>query len=89
MNQNPLAMGADIVMHSCTKYLNGHSDLVAGAVAGPKSIMQEIWKRRVTIGGNLDPMGGFLLLRGMKTLAVRMQRHNENGMAFGHSSSEP
>ncbi len=82
MNQNPLAMGADIVMHSCTKYLNGHSDLVAGALAGSKPIVQEIWKRRVTIGGNLDPMGGFLLLRGMKTLAVRMQRHNENGMAL-------
>jgi cystathionine gamma-lyase len=82
INQNPLAMGADIVMHSCTKYLNGHSDLVAGAVAGKKSITQELWKRRVTLGGNLDPMGGFLLLRGMKTLAVRMQRHNENGMAI-------
>jgi len=81
INQNPLTMGADLVMHSCTKYLNGHSDLVAGAVAGKKSLTQEIWKRRVTLGGNLDPMGGFLLIRGMKTLAVRMQRHNQNGMA--------
>jgi cystathionine gamma-lyase len=81
INQNPLGMGADLVMHSCTKYLNGHSDLVAGAVAGKKSLTQELWKRRVTLGGNLDPMGGFLLIRGMKTLAVRMQRHNENGMA--------
>lgn len=81
INQNPLSVGADLVMHSCTKYLNGHSDLVAGAVAGRKSLTQELWKRRVTLGGNLDPMGGFLLIRGMKTLAVRMQRHNENGMA--------
>jgi cystathionine gamma-lyase len=81
INQNPLDLGVDLVMHSCTKYLNGHSDLVAGAVAGDKDLIQEIWKRRVTLGGNLDPMGAFLLLRGMKTLAVRMRQHNENGMA--------
>lgn len=82
INQNPLDLGVDLVMHSCTKYLNGHSDLVAGAVAGNKELIQEIWKRRVTLGGNLDPMGAFLLLRGMKTLAVRMRQHNENGMTI-------
>lgn len=82
INQNPLELGVDLVMHSCTKYLNGHSDLVAGAVAGSKDLVQEIWKRRVTLGGNIDPMGAFLLLRGMKTLAVRMRQHNENGMTI-------
>ncbi|QLH75721.1 MAG: aminotransferase class I/II-fold pyridoxal phosphate-dependent enzyme [Methanomassiliicoccales archaeon] len=81
-NMNPLEMGADIVMHSCTKYLNGHSDLIAGAVAGRQEIINEVWKRRITMGGTLDPMGAFLLLRGMKTLAIRMRQHNENAMTL-------
>lgn len=79
VNQNPIDMGVDIVIHSCTKYLNGHSDLIAGAVVGKSKHMEEIAKRRIVFGGVLDPFGAFLLLRGLKTLAVRMQKHNENG----------
>ncbi|OPY31385.1 MAG: cystathionine gamma-synthase [Methanomassiliicoccales archaeon PtaU1.Bin124] len=90
INQNPLAMGADVVMHSCTKYLNGHSDLLAGVLAGSHELMVEIWKRRVTMGGVIDPLGAFLLLRGMKTLAVRMRQHNENGIAIAtHLQAHP
>lgn len=90
VNLNPIEMGADLVMHSCTKYINGHSDLLAGAIAGRKDLVEEIWKRRVTLGGNIDPMGAFLLLRGMKTLAVRMRQHNENGMKIAtHLEAHP
>lgn len=82
VNQNPIGMGVDIVIHSCTKYLNGHSDLIAGAVVGRESFINEIAKKRIVMGGVLDPFGAFLLLRGLKTLAVRMKKHNENGSAI-------
>ena len=80
INQNPLDMGMDLVVHSGTKYLNGHSDLIVGAVVGRKQMLDEIYKKRVQYGGSLDPIGAFLLSRGMKTLEVRMQRHNQNGL---------
>jgi len=82
VNQNPIAMGVDMVIHSCTKYLNGHSDLVAGAVVGKSATIDSVWKKRVVFGGSLDPIGAYLLLRGMKTLVVRMAKHNENGKAI-------
>lgn len=82
VNQNPIGMGVDIVIHSCTKYLNGHSDLIAGAVVGRESFINEIAKKRIVMGGVLDPIGAFLLLRGLKTLVVRMKKHNENGNAI-------
>jgi cystathionine beta-lyase/cystathionine gamma-synthase len=75
-------MGVDVVIHSCTKYLNGHSDLIAGAVVGKSAIVDSIWKKRVVFGGSLDPIGAYLLIRGMKTLVVRMSKHNENGIAI-------
>lgn len=81
VNQNPLEMGVDIVMHSCTKYLNGHSDLIAGAIAGKAEDVATITKMRTLMGGTMDPMGAFLLVRGMKTLDVRMARHNQNALA--------
>jgi cystathionine beta-lyase/cystathionine gamma-synthase len=81
INQNPIDMGVDVVVHSATKYLNGHSDLIAGAVVGGKEDMKLVYDKRIVYGGSLDPMGAFLLMRGMKTLDVRMQRHNANGMA--------
>ncbi|MBM4237039.1 MAG: aminotransferase class I/II-fold pyridoxal phosphate-dependent enzyme [Euryarchaeota archaeon] len=82
VNQNPIPMGVDLVIHSCTKYLNGHSDLIAGVVVGASAHIDRIWKKRILMGGTLDPLGAFLLLRGMKTLVIRMARHNENGMAM-------
>ncbi len=81
INQTPIDLGVDVVIHSATKYLNGHSDLIAGTVAGSKADMELVLKKRILFGGSLDPMGAFLLMRGMKTLDIRMERHNRNGLA--------
>lgn len=82
VNQNPLKMGVDLVVHSCTKYLNGHSDVLAGAVVGSKQLVQKIWNQKIVFGGAPDPLASFLLLRGMRTLTLRMAKHGENGMAI-------
>ena len=84
INTNPIELGVDLVCHSCTKYLNGHSDLVAGAVVGWKKDIEAIGRMRIQYGGSLDPLGAFLLARGMKTLDLRMERHNRNGMEMAH-----
>jgi cystathionine beta-lyase/cystathionine gamma-synthase len=81
LNQRPIAMGVDIVMESVTKYLNGHSDVTAGALAGPSRLLKEIDKVRRMLGGIVDPQAAYAIGRGMKTLCVRMERHNANGMA--------
>lgn len=80
INQRPIELGVDVVAHSCTKYLNGHSDLIAGAVLGRQEDIEAISRKRILFGGTLDPMGSFLLIRGLRTLDVRMERHNRNGM---------
>jgi cystathionine beta-lyase/cystathionine gamma-synthase len=82
LNQQPIAMGVDIVMHSVTKYLNGHSDVTAGALAGPARLMTAIDKTRKLLGGMADPHAAYAIGRGIKTLSVRMERHNANGMAI-------
>jgi methionine-gamma-lyase len=79
-NQNPLHLGADLVVHSATKYLGGHSDLVAGVIVGPKNIIAEATETMKVLGGCIDPLGAFLLLRGLKTLAIRVKQQNHNGM---------
>ncbi|HSL21428.1 MAG TPA: aminotransferase class I/II-fold pyridoxal phosphate-dependent enzyme [Vicinamibacterales bacterium] len=81
INQRPLAMGIDIVMHSATKYLNGHSDVTAGVLAGPAELIQRATQTRRLLGTVLDPQPAYALARGLKTLAVRMERHNANAMA--------
>ena len=78
INQNPLALGIDAVIHSATKYLNGHSDLNAGGIVASKSIIERVREFAVNHGGMLDAHACFLLERGMKTLALRMKQHNEN-----------
>lgn len=79
--QNPLRVGFDIVVHSLTKYLNGHSDMVGGAViAKSHELAEKIGYLQNAVGGILGPFDSFLCLRGIKTLAVRMQRHNESAM---------
>lgn len=79
--QNPLSFGIDIVVHSATKYLGGHSDLVAGLVAlNNDELAQKIGFLQNSIGGVLAPFDSFLLIRGIKTLGLRMQRHCENAM---------
>jgi cystathionine beta-lyase/cystathionine gamma-synthase len=81
INQRPIALGVDIVMHSVTKYLNGHSDVTAGALAGPASLLQDVDKARRMLGGIADPQAAYAIGRGLKTLDVRMARHNANGLA--------
>lgn len=81
VNQQPLALGVDIVMHSATKYLNGHSDVTAGVLAGRASLMEPLQKARRMLGTVLDPQPAFLLNRGLKTLTVRMERHNATAAA--------
>jgi len=78
-NQQPLQFGCSLTIHSATKYLGGHNDLTAGAVAGPRELVEPMKKLRRTLGGVLDPHSAWLLLRGMKTLALRMEKHNSNG----------
>ena len=82
--QRPLALGADIVIHSTTKYLNGHSDGIGGAVvmaAGREELLRRLKFIQNAAGAILGPMDSWLVLRGVKTLAVRMRQHNENAMA--------
>ncbi len=84
-NQNPTDFGVDIVMHSATKYLGGHSDLSAGVLAGSKTLLDQIYKKGVKLlGGGIAPQVAWLLLRGLKTLALRMERHNENAYAIAN-----
>jgi cystathionine beta-lyase/cystathionine gamma-synthase len=80
INQRPAEFGIDLVMHSGTKYFAGHSDLISGIVAGPLDLIEQIHATRTTLGGNMDPHAAWLLLRGIKTLAVRVQRQNENAL---------
>ena len=77
--QQPLKLGADLVVHSTTKYLGGHSDVVGGAVVGKESLMQPIKFYQNAAGGVPGPFDSWLVLRGIKTLAVRMERHCANG----------
>ncbi|MFE6665177.1 trans-sulfuration enzyme family protein [Streptomyces sp. NPDC057697] len=77
----PLAHGAHLVVHSATKYLNGHSDVTAGAVSGSRKYVDRIWSQMLRLGGSLDAMTCFLLERGLKTLALRMRRQSDNATA--------
>jgi cystathionine beta-lyase/cystathionine gamma-synthase len=88
INFRPLEHGADVVIHSATKYLNGHSDVIAGAVAGTEEMIEEIRRLMQIYGQALDPHAAWLVERGLKTLAVRMARHNANGAAFAQWASE-
>jgi cystathionine beta-lyase/cystathionine gamma-synthase len=80
INQRPHEFGIDLVMHSGTKYFGGHSDLISGIVAGRRDLIDEIHETRTTLGGTMDPHAAWLLLRGIKTLAVRVERQNENAL---------
>jgi len=81
-NQRPLEHGCDIVIHSATKYLNGHGDIVGGCVLGPEEDMAVVRKFRSDTGAIMSPFDSFLFLRGLKTLSMRMDRHNRNGLAI-------
>ena len=78
----PLTLGADLVVHSASKYLNGHSDLIAGCVMGSRKLVDMIWPRLLSFGSCLDPHAAFLFERGLKTLAIRMKAHEQNAYAL-------
>jgi cystathionine beta-lyase/cystathionine gamma-synthase len=80
INQSPHRLGIDLVMHSATKYLGGHSDIIAGTVSGSAGLMTKVHSAAKLLGGTMDPFASFLLDRGIKTLDVRMERHNSNAM---------
>jgi cystathionine beta-lyase/cystathionine gamma-synthase len=80
VNQRPLALGIDVVMHSATKYLNGHSDVTAGALVGSRAIIDGLQPARKLFGGVLEPASAYALGRGLKTLDVRVTRQNESAM---------
>lgn len=80
INCRPVEFGIDLVMHSGTKYFGGHADLICGIIAGRRDLIETIHSTRTTLGCNMDPHAAWLLLRGIKTLAVRVQRQNENAL---------
>jgi cystathionine gamma-synthase len=82
INQRPLELGADVVVHSATKYLGGHSDAMGGVLCGRRELIESVFRFREVNGAVLDPMAAYLLLRGMKTLELRVARHNENALAL-------
>jgi cystathionine beta-lyase/cystathionine gamma-synthase len=90
INLRPVEHGASLVIHSATKYLSGHSDLIAGVVAGRADLIEEVREKLISFGPALDPHAAWLLERGIKTLAVRMAKHNENGLAVArHFEAHP
>lgn len=82
VNMRPLELGADLVVHSCTKYLGGHNDLLAGVVCGDEALVSLIRDARDVIGGVLDPHAAYLLLRGLKTLPLRVERQNSTALGI-------
>jgi len=76
VNQNPIALGIDLVVHSATKFLGGHHDLLAGAVVGPSALIERIWETSIVLGSNLGAFETWLLLRGLRTLSLRVERQN-------------
>jgi cystathionine beta-lyase/cystathionine gamma-synthase len=80
VNQKPIKLGIDIVIHSITKFMGGHSDIMGGVASGSDSYIRKIFETRKLLGGCIDPHQAFLLERGIKTLEVRMERHNANAM---------
>ena len=82
INQNPIDLGADVVLHSMTKYINGHADLIAGAAVASKEITHRIKMMRRDFGGTLDALPAWLILRGMKTMAVRVRQQNASALVL-------
>ncbi|HVY48341.1 MAG TPA: aminotransferase class I/II-fold pyridoxal phosphate-dependent enzyme [Minicystis sp.] len=85
VNQRPLELGADLVVHSATKYLGGHHDLTAGAIVGARARLDRLWSFAIVAGATLGPFDGWLLLRGLRTLGLRVARHNESAVAVARA----
>ena len=84
INQNPLKLGADLVVHSATKYLGGHADALGGVVCGDRALVNRIYHYREITGATLDPMAAYLLIRGLKTLGLRIKQQNESALQIAH-----
>ena len=82
INQKSLELGIDLSFHSATKYFGGHSDLIAGAVLGSADWITKIWNTHVILGAALGPFDAWLMLRGLRTLSLRIRQHNENSLAL-------
>ena len=82
LNQRPLDLGIDLVVHSATKYFGGHSDLIAGVVMGSASVVEKVWNTSLILGGTLGPFDAWLLLRGIRTLSLRVEKQNGNALAL-------
>lgn len=82
INQRPHALGVDIVVHSATKYLGGHHDMTGGVICCSKALAEDIWHTHITLGSVLSPMDAWLLLRGLRTLPMRIERINANALAL-------
>ena len=82
INQNPLALGTDLVLHSATKFLGGHADVLGGVLCGPAELVKKVYHYREITGASLDPMAAYLLVRSLKTLALRVRQQNENAMTI-------
>lgn len=80
VNQNPIALGIDLVVHSATKFLGGHHDLLAGAVMGSSALVDRIWETSIVLGSNLGAFETWLLLRGLRTLSLRVERQNATAL---------
>ena len=90
VNQRPLELGVDLVWHSATKYLAGHSDASAGVVVGPDALIETIWSTSLTVGAVLGPFDAWLVTRGIRTLHLRVERHNTTGAVVAeHLSGRP
>lgn len=88
VNQRPIEHGIDVVWHSATKYMGGHADLMAGVVAGRREVIERIWLAANVAGAVCAPFNAWLLLRGLRTLGLRMERHNANGLAVASALQE-
>lgn len=82
INQRPLELGIDAVAHSATKYIGGHHDVTAGALIGSQAFIENVWRFALIAGAALSPFDAWLLLRGLRTLGLRVERHNQNGLAL-------
>ena len=88
INQRPIEHGIDLVFHSATKYLGGHSDLVAGVVVGSRERVERVWEDSIALGSCASPFDGWLILRGLRTLGLRVERHNATAGALARFLEE-
>ncbi|WP_394828286.1 trans-sulfuration enzyme family protein [Pendulispora albinea] len=88
INQRPMEHGVDIVMHSATKYIGGHHDLLAGSITASRALTERIWDTSLVTGAIAAPFNAWLALRGIRTLELRVRQHNENGLALAHLLEE-